>query len=88
MIKLQTASEDFARAQSAADQLAAAIELRDTRILGPTALFKRKGLERFQLEIKTYDREAAVVAAREAVELVSGSKSGRDVKFSVDVDPQ
>jgi hypothetical protein len=40
------------------------------------------------LEIKTYDREAAVVAAREAVELVSGGKSGRDVKFSVDVDPQ
>jgi primosomal protein N' (replication factor Y) len=88
MIKLQTASEDFARAQSAADQLAAAIELREMRILGPTALFKRKGLERFQLEIKTYDREAAVVAAREAVELVSGGKSGRDVKFSVDVDPQ
>ncbi|MBJ7458736.1 MAG: primosomal protein N' [Thermoleophilaceae bacterium] len=88
MVKLQAASEDLARAQAAADQLARAIDLRDARVMGPTNLFKRKGLERFQLEVKTYDREAAVVAVREAVELVSGSAAGRNVKFAVDVDPQ
>ena len=88
IIKLQTASEDYARAQTAADALAAAIELRDLRLLGPTPLFKRKGLERFQIELKITEREAAVEAVREAVELVSASRAGRDVKFAVDVDPQ
>ncbi len=88
LVKLQTASEEYARAQSAADALAAAIELRDVRLLGPTPLFKRKGLERFQIELKITEREPAVKAVREAVELVSASRAGRGVKFAVDVDPQ
>jgi primosomal protein N' (replication factor Y) len=88
MVKIQTASEDLARAQAAADHLAKAIDLNGARVMGPTNLFKRKGLERYQLEVKTYDREAAVVAVREAVELVSGGAAGRNVKFAVDVDPQ
>lgn len=88
MIKIQTASEDYAVAQTAAEHLAAAIELSDGRLLGPTPLFKRKGLERFQIEIKAYDREPAVKAVREAVELTAASRAGRGAKFSVDVDPQ
>jgi primosomal protein N' (replication factor Y) len=88
MVKIQTASEDLARAQAAADHLAKAIELSDARVMGPTNLFKRKGLERYQLEVKTYDRDAAVTSVREAVELVSGGAAGRNVKFAVDVDPQ
>jgi primosomal protein N' (replication factor Y) len=88
VIKIQTASEDYGAAQTAADHLAGAMEIPEGRMLGPAALFKRKGLERFQLEVKTHDRESAVTGVREAVELVSGSAAGRRVKFSVDVDPQ
>ena len=57
-------------------------------IVEPTPLFKRKGLERFQIEIKAFDRVAAVERVREAVELVSASTAGKSVKFAVDVDPQ
>jgi primosomal protein N' (replication factor Y) len=88
IIKLQAASEEFDRAQTAADRLTAAIDLRDARVLGPTPLFKRKGLERFQIEVKSFERERAVAEVRAAVELVSAGKAGRGVKFSVDVDPQ
>lgn len=88
IIKLQTASPDHTRAQAAADALMRAIEVHDGRMLGPAPLFKRKGLERFQIEIKSLDRGGAVTAVREALELVSSSPAGREVKFSVDVDPQ
>lgn len=88
IIKLQTASLDHARAQAAADALMRAIEVHDGRMIGPAPLFKRKGLERFQIEIKSLDRGGAVTAVREAIELVSASAAGREVKFSVDVDPQ
>jgi primosomal protein N' (replication factor Y) len=88
IVKLQTASEDYARAQSAAEALARAIDLPDVRLLGPTPLFKRKSLERFQIELKSFERDTVVDAVREAVELVSVSPAGREVKFSVDVDPQ
>jgi primosomal protein N' (replication factor Y) len=88
LVKIQTASEDLARAQTAADQLAKAININGARVLGPTGLFKRKGLERYQLEVKTYDRETTVTAVREAVELVSGGAAGRNVTFAVDVGPQ
>ena len=75
-------------ATAAADALARAIDLSEGRLLGPTPLFKRKGLERFQIEIKSFERPVVVDAVREAVELVSASPAGRGVKFSVDVDPQ
>lgn len=88
LVKLQAASPDYARAQGAAEQLASAITLREGRLLGPTPLFKRQGQERFQLELKSFEREPAVTAVREALELVSASAAGRQVKFSVDVDPQ
>lgn len=88
IIKIQTASEDYTRAQAAADALVRAIDVNEGRMIGPAALFKRKGLERFQIELKSLDRAAAVEGVREAVELVSGSAAGREVKFAVDVDPQ
>jgi len=91
IVKLQAASEDFDRAQAAGEALAGAIERHaegELRLLGPTALFKRKGLERFQIEVRSIDRGAAVPAVRGAVEEVAASAAGRGVKFSVDVDPQ
>lgn len=89
IVKLRTAAPDYGVAMAAADALAAAIgDLPDGRLLGPTSLFKRKGLERFQIEIKAFDRADAVNKVREAVELVSAGAAGRSVKFAVDVDPQ
>lgn len=88
IIKLQTASPDYAAAQAAAESLAGEIDLNGARLLGPAPLFKRKGLERFQIELKSLDRGTAVDAVRAAVDLVSASAAGRGVKFSVDVDPQ
>jgi primosomal protein N' (replication factor Y) len=88
LIRIQTASEDLARAQAAADAIADAIDLRDTRVLGPIPLFKRKGLERCSVEVKGFEREPAVAAVRGAVELAAAGAVGRGVKFSVDVDPQ
>jgi primosomal protein N' (replication factor Y) len=88
VVKLQTASPDHAAAMAAAEALAREIDVSDGRLLGPTSLFKRKGLERFQIEIKSYDRANAVDEVRDAVDLVAASAAGRGVKFSVDVDPQ
>lgn len=88
LIKLLASSADLQRAHAAAELLARSISIRDARVLGPTPLFKRQGLERFQIEVRTLDRERAVAAVRAAVELVAASRSARDVKLSVDVDPQ
>ncbi|MBI4897986.1 MAG: primosomal protein N' [Actinobacteria bacterium] len=89
IVKLQTASPEYAAAMAAAEKLAEAIGTpADGRVLGPTPLFKRKGLERFQLEVKAVDREAVVGSVREAIELVARGAAARGVKFSVDVDPQ
>ena len=88
IVKIQTASPEYAEAQSAADALVEAIGDDAGRMLGPIALFKRKGLERFQIEIKSFDPDTVVTAVREAVELVAASPHGRNVKFAVDVDPQ
>lgn len=88
IIKIQTASPDYDRAHAAADAVVAAIDAHEARLIGPAPLFKRKGLERFQIELKSLDRASAVTAVREAVDLVAGSAAGREVKFAVDVDPQ
>jgi primosomal protein N' (replication factor Y) len=88
LVRIRTASEQHDRAQRAADELVKAIDLGDARVLGPTPLFKRQGLERFQIEIKAIEREPVVAAVREAVTMVATSAAGREVKFSVDVDPQ
>lgn len=88
IIKIQTASPEYDRAHAAADAVVAAIDAHEARLIGPAPLFKRKGLERFQIELKSLDRASAVNSVREAVDLVAGSAAGREVKFAVDVDPQ
>ncbi len=88
LIRLQAASAEYERAQAAAAALAAAIDLPGARVLGPTPLFKRKGLERFVLEVRSVERQQAVSEVGRAVEVVAASKAGRAVKFAVDVDPQ
>jgi primosomal protein N' (replication factor Y) len=88
VIRVTTAGEEYARVQVAADQIAGAIDLGEAQLLGPTPLFKRKGLERFQFELKCADRAATVSAVGDAVAQVAASPAGRRIKFAVDVDPQ
>ncbi|MBJ7348788.1 MAG: primosomal protein N', partial [Thermoleophilaceae bacterium] len=88
MIRVVCASEELAVAQACIDFIATNIPDGAGQQLGPIPLFRLKGRERFQLELKAVDREPAVAAVREAVELASASKVSNGVIFTVDVDPQ
>jgi primosomal protein N' (replication factor Y) len=57
-------------------------------VLGPAALFRRKGRERAQILVKSPARAPAIDAVRRAVDAVAGDRAHRGVSFSVDVDPQ
>jgi primosomal protein N' (replication factor Y) len=56
--------------------------------LGPAPLFRRQGRHRAQLVVRSRDRDAAIVAVREAVEAVAADRAHAGVAFAVDVDPQ
>ena len=63
------------------------IDLPGASVLGPAALFRRKGRERAQIVVKSAERGPAITAVRRAVEKASaGGHAG--VSFAVDVDPQ
>ena len=57
-------------------------------VLGPAALFRRKGRERAHVLVKSPDRAAAIEAVRRSVDAAAGDRAHRGVGFSVDVDPQ
>jgi primosomal protein N' (replication factor Y) (superfamily II helicase) len=57
-------------------------------VLGPAALFRLRGRERFVVMVKAGERRAAVRAVGEAVRQVVDSRAHAGVSFSVDVDPQ
>jgi primosomal protein N' (replication factor Y) len=57
-------------------------------VLGPAALFRLRGRERFVVMVKAGERRAAVRAVGEAVRRVADSRAHAGVSFSVDVDPQ
>jgi primosomal protein N' (replication factor Y) len=59
-----------------------------TEILGPAPLFRLRGRERRQVEVKTTERAVALGATAAAVESAARDRALRDVAFSVDVDPQ
>ncbi|HET9093941.1 MAG TPA: primosomal protein N' [Solirubrobacteraceae bacterium] len=57
-------------------------------VLGPAPLFMLRGRARYQLVVRSLEREVAVRAVRGAVDAVVAERHGRDVTLSVDVDPQ
>jgi len=57
-------------------------------VLGPAPLFRLRGKDRFQVVVKTTEREAAIGVTGAAVEAAARDREHRDVAFSVDVDPQ
>ena len=88
LIRIVCSATDARAAQDAAQHLRDAIALPASTVLGPAPLFRLRGLERFQLVLKTHQRDAAIAAVRGAVEQFALTASRRGIKISVDADPQ
>jgi primosomal protein N' (replication factor Y) len=87
LIRVVTSATDAAPARAAAAQIAQAIDVPDTELLGPAPLFRLRDRERYQLVLKTGARTDAIAATGAAVEAAARDKTLRDVNLSVDVDP-
>jgi primosomal protein N' (replication factor Y) len=81
------AGPETAAAAEVADRIRAGLGGDPAAVLGPAALFRRKGRERAQILVKAEERAAAVRAVRGAVEGTTAGRAHRGVAFSVDVDP-
>jgi primosomal protein N' (replication factor Y) (superfamily II helicase) len=91
LVRIVASSEEPAPPRAAADAVAAAIRARTTsatEVLGPAPLFRLRGRDRWQVVVKTRERDTAVRATGAAVEDAARDRSLRAVTFSVDVDPQ
>jgi primosomal protein N' (replication factor Y) (superfamily II helicase) len=97
LIRIVCSAPEAARAQAASSAVRA--ELRaggmdahtspaQASVLGPTTLFRLRGLERRMLLVKAYDRGAAVRSIGAAVARAASARAHARVGFSVDVDPQ
>jgi primosomal protein N' (replication factor Y) len=88
LIRVVCLAEDGQAARAAAGRVADGVVVAGTDVLGPAPLFRLRGRERFQVVVKTTEREPAIAAVASAVEGAARDRSLRDVAFSVDVDPQ
>jgi len=88
LIRIVCSSTDPGPEHEAAEGLARRLAPPGASVLGPVALFRRQGRERAQLVVKGPDREAGIVAVRNAVEEAVGEMAKRGVNVAVDVDPQ
>ena len=87
LIRVVCSSPEHGPEAQAAQAVRELIDLPGASVLGPAALFRRKGRERAQLVVKSSERGPAIAAVRHAVERASaGGHPG--VSFAVDVDPQ
>ncbi len=88
LVRVVCAAPEGMAARAAAATIGGALRDVEGQLLGPVPLFRLKGAERFQLELKAARREPAAAAVREALDLALASPATRGVKLSVDVDPQ
>jgi primosomal protein N' (replication factor Y) len=91
LVRVVAASEEPEPARSAGDRVAAAVRAGvgpATEVLGPAPLFRLRGRDRWQVVVKTGERDVAVRATGAAVEGAARERAHRAVQFSVDVDPQ
>ncbi len=88
LIRIVCSARDPGPETEAATAVRELIDLPGGLVLGPAALFRRKGWERAQVVVKSGDRGAAIAAVRRAVESVSAGRGHGGVAFAVDVDPQ
>jgi primosomal protein N' (replication factor Y) len=92
LIRVVCSAIDARLAQAAAsavgEHLRTALGAEGPVVLGPAALFRLRGRERWVLVVKAGERRPAVAAVGEAVQLVASAGAHAGVSFSVDVDPQ
>ena len=88
LVRIVCLAEDARAARAAAGRVGDGIRVPGTDVLGPAPLFRLRGRERFQVVVKTTEREAAIAAVSSAVEGAARDREFRHVAFSVDVDPQ
>jgi primosomal protein N' (replication factor Y) len=88
LIRVVCLAGDGRAARAAARRVADGVVVPGTDVLGPAPLFRLRGRERFQVVVKTTEREASIAAVASAVEGAARDRTLRDVAFSVDVDPQ
>jgi primosomal protein N' (replication factor Y) len=88
LARLVCASPERAAAHNAADLIAGRLREAEGQVLGPVPLFRLKGNERFQIEVKSSSREQAAAAVREALDVAVATPAARGVRFTVDIDPQ
>jgi primosomal protein N' (replication factor Y) (superfamily II helicase) len=88
LIKITCAADEQQPAHATAAALRQLINPAQSKILGPTPLFRLRNKHRSQIVVKAADRQQAVVAVDHAVDTIAGSKQHRNVAISVDVDPQ
>jgi primosomal protein N' (replication factor Y) len=82
LIRVVCLAEDGRAARAAAGRVADGVVVAGTDVLGPAPLFRLRGRERFQVVVKTTEREPAIAAVASAVEGAARDRSLRDVAFS------
>jgi primosomal protein N' (replication factor Y) (superfamily II helicase) len=88
LIRIVCSSGEPGREADAAEAVRERLAAAGVPALGPAPLFRRQARHRSQVVVKSPDREGAVTAVREAVEVVAADRGHRAVSFAVDVDPQ
>ena len=92
LVRIVLGAEDARRARAAAtavrDLVASSPLAAQASILGPAALFRLRGRERYVLVVKAEERRGTVQAIGQAVAHVAAAREHASVTFSVDVDPQ
>jgi primosomal protein N' (replication factor Y) (superfamily II helicase) len=92
LIRIVLSEVAAAPAHAAARELRAALTdalaRYEASVLGPAALFRLRGRERYVLVVKSAERRGAVRAVGAAVADLAATRAHTGVSFSVDVDPQ
>jgi primosomal protein N' (replication factor Y) len=88
LIRVVCSCEEEGPDAEAAEAVRERIAAAGVFVLGPAPLFRRQGRHRAQLVVRAAERDAAIVAVREAVEAVAGDRVHAAASFAVDVDPQ
>jgi primosomal protein N' (replication factor Y) len=82
------AERALAAARDVRASLADALDPTAASVLGPAALFRLRGRERYALVVKAAERADAIAATGAAVQRAASERRHAGVSFSVDVDPQ
>ena len=90
LVRVVCSSVEAGEAHAAASTVRDQLHLAPGQVLGPAPLFRLRGRERAQLELKSPpDRRAETIEhVGAAVEMAAADKRHRAAAFSVDVDPQ